>query len=266
MIAFCAALVAPAGAFAQGIRPSDAVSARLLPGWQTAQGTRMAALRVDLAPDWKTYWRVPGEAGIPPQFDLSASRNIASVRMHWPVPRVFDQAGMRSYGYFDRLILPMEFTPVDPQQPMHLEAEIAIGVCREICMPVTLDVAGDLSGAGADDAAITAALDQQPETGARAGLRGAHCTVSPVEGALEVTAYIDIPRIGNREIAVFEMPRADLWVSETDNHREGSRLTARAEVSGPGGAPASFDRSEMRITVLAGGRAVEIDSCPPPAG
>ena len=58
--------------------PEDVVQIEVLPGWQTASGTQMAAIRLTLAPGWKTYWRAPGEGGIPPAFGWAGSQNIAS--------------------------------------------------------------------------------------------------------------------------------------------------------------------------------------------
>ena len=70
-------------------------------GWQMQNGHHMAGLSLQLAPDWKTYWRAPGEAGIPPLFDWSGSTNVQSVRVHWPSPVVFHLNGMQTIGYHD---------------------------------------------------------------------------------------------------------------------------------------------------------------------
>jgi DsbC/DsbD-like thiol-disulfide interchange protein len=103
---------------AQNLHPSDVVQAELLTGWRTSDGTHIAALRLNLAEGWKTYWRVPGNAGIPPQLDWSGSQNVASVQTHWPQPAVFEQNGMYSIGYHDELVLPIEFTPIRADLPM----------------------------------------------------------------------------------------------------------------------------------------------------
>src|SRR6056297_1113481 len=89
---------APASAHAEAAMPADVVRAEVLPGWTTGAGTRMAALRLTLAPGWKTYWRAPGDAGIPPAFDWSGSRNLKGVAFHWPAPDVFQSYGIRTIG------------------------------------------------------------------------------------------------------------------------------------------------------------------------
>ena len=87
-----ALLAAPALATTQ----DDVLSAQLRPGWQMENGGHMAAVELQLAPGWKTYWRSPGDAGIPPTFDWSGSDNVRSVRIHWPAPLVFDANGMQT--------------------------------------------------------------------------------------------------------------------------------------------------------------------------
>jgi len=57
------------------------LSADLVAGRQGAQGGRTAGLVLDIAPGWKTYWRHPGAAGVPPQFDWSRSENLRSVQL-----------------------------------------------------------------------------------------------------------------------------------------------------------------------------------------
>ncbi|MEM9552608.1 MAG: protein-disulfide reductase DsbD domain-containing protein, partial [Pseudomonadota bacterium] len=77
----------------------DVVQVEVLDGGETAHGTVMTALRLTLADGWKTYWRAPGDAGIPPSFNWRGSRNVGEVAITWPTPQVFNDYGMRSIGY-----------------------------------------------------------------------------------------------------------------------------------------------------------------------
>ena len=131
--------------------PANILSATLREGWRTGAGTQMAALELKLAPGWKTYWRAPGEAGIPPEFDWSGSENIRAVAFHWPRPEVFDLNGMRTFGYHEALVLPVEISPADAGRPIAVKARIDLGVCNEICVPVSVSVAGELSPGAAPD-------------------------------------------------------------------------------------------------------------------
>ncbi|WP_436784953.1 protein-disulfide reductase DsbD domain-containing protein, partial [Streptomyces sp. URMC 126] len=67
---------------------------------------------------WKTYWRSPGDSGVPPQFDWSGAANVAQATPLWPRPEVIESGGERTLGYHDRLVLPIALTPAAPGQPM----------------------------------------------------------------------------------------------------------------------------------------------------
>lgn len=242
----------------------DVLRGRLLPGWKEADGRYMAAVSLDLAPGWKTYWRSPGDAGIPPVFDWSGSDNLGSVRIHWPAPEVIRQNGMESIGYLDRLTLPLEVTPLDPAKPVHLALNLALGVCHDICMPADLRLDADLDGPGARDGAIAAALAEAPLTGREAGVTGVSCAVEPIKDGLRVTARLDLPPQGSEETVVFETAEPDVWVSGAVADRQGPALEATADLVPPAGQPFALDRSGLVVTVLAQGRAVEIQGCPAP--
>ena len=105
---------------------------RLLPGWTQPDGSRVAALEVTLAEGWHTYWRAPGDAGVPPQFNWSGSRNLKSVTVRWPQPDVFSQDGLRTIGYHDTLVLPFIVTPKNAGKPVRLNGSFDLGVCKDI--------------------------------------------------------------------------------------------------------------------------------------
>ncbi|TKA98239.1 hypothetical protein FAZ78_02045, partial [Cereibacter changlensis] len=154
LVALSLALPIPAAATTQ----DEILRAAVLPGWRSDSGTHIAALRLTLAPGWKTYWRSPGDAGIPPLFDWAGSENVRSVRFHWPRPHVFDLNGMQSIGYKGELVLPLEVTAIDASQPIRLRANVELGVCRDICVPAALTLDAALPMQGAADAVIDAAL------------------------------------------------------------------------------------------------------------
>lgn len=260
--AVAALLALPPTASAQFLRPDDVVSAEILPGWRQADGTHVAALRLTLQDGWKTYWRVPGEAGIPPRFDWTGSRNVGSVRILWPRPETFDQNGFLGIGYDNALVLPLELTPREAGGRMTVQAVIDIGVCNDICMPVTLTLDATLGMGGRPDPRIQAALADRPETPAEAGVRGLHCTMDPTGSGLRVTASIDMPALGGDEVAVFETVAPDVWVEHGPTARDGGRLRAEAVFETASGAPVSLDRSGLSITVIGASRAVTMAGCP----
>lgn len=252
-------LLLPAAAIAQSL-PPDLVQARLLPGWQSQDGTRMAAFQIRLASGWKTYWRSPGDAGIPPSFDWKGSTNLKAVRFHWPVPDVFETAGMQTIGYHHELVLPIEVVPVDPSRPVHLQARVDMGVCRDICVPAEVALTADLTGRGAPDPAIQAALAHQP-TRSR---NKATCTLQPTADGLRVTARLNVPAQGPEEVVVMEPSDPFIWAAPATVQRQGGALTATSDLVASSGQAFGLDRSGLRLTVLGAGRAVEVTGCPAP--
>jgi len=241
--------------------PEDIVQLDVLPGWTTADGTHMAAIRLTLAPGWKTYWRAPGDAGIPPAFGWQGSQNIAAAQFHWPVPQVFDQNGMRSIGYAGQVVIPVELTPVRPGGPLQMAGEVDLGVCHDICVPVRLQFDAVLPAAGGRDAAIVSALVDQLLTEAEAGVGTVTCTLATSEAGLWLTATLTLPSTGGDEVVVIETADPQVWVSEAATSRAGGTLTATAELVHATGGAITLDRSALRITVLGRDRAVDITGC-----
>ena len=241
---------------------ADAVQTRILPGWQQADGTLMAGIEITLAPGWKTYWRAPGDAGIPPLFDWSASRNLGGVSVDWPTPQVFDQNGMRTIGYHERVVLPLAVAPRKPGAPVRLSGTIDIGICRDVCVPVRIEIGEDLTGATTrPDPAIAAALAERPFSAAEAGLSNASCTVAPSEDGLSLRAEFALPSTGGPEMAVVETGDPMIWASEPRITRQGKRLVAEFDLMHASGGPFAVDRSALRFTILGQKHAVDVRGC-----
>ena len=257
---FLLASAAPLGAMTQ----DELLQAGLLPGWRMESGNHMAGLSLKLAPGWKTYWRRPGEAGIPPMFDWSGSQNVASVKVHWPSPVMFRTNGMRTVGYHDGVVLPLEVVPKVAGQPIHLKARVDMGICKDICMPAEVVVSADLPMPGVDSGEIRAALKSRPAGSDQAGVGQVACAVEPIADGLRLTATVEIAAGRGEENVVFEPADPSIWVSDSQTARAGAVLTSVVELVPDSGAPFALDRSALRLTVLGGGRAVEINGCPAP--
>jgi DsbC/DsbD-like thiol-disulfide interchange protein len=242
----------------------DVLSAILRPGWQMDSGAHMAAMDMTLAPGWKTYWRSPGEAGIPPSFDWSGSTNVKSVHIHWPAPSVFETNGMQTIGYHDRLLLPIEVVAVDPSMPVKLQVSVDLGVCDEICLPANLALIADLMPPGAPDEGIRSALKTLATSALDAGVTTVSCVVDPIADGLRLTARMRLPDPGSPEVVAFETADPAVWVSEAVTQREGGELVTMTELVPPDGAPFALDRSGVVMTILSQGRAIEVRGCPAP--
>lgn len=267
LTAMAVLLLSPAQAPAQtpgpseGHSPEDVVQIELLEGWRRADGSHMAGLLVRLAPGWKTYWRAPGEAGIPPHLQLRARNGLLATQIHWPVPEVFDSNGMRSIGYSSDVIFPLELTLAEGTGAFRLAGRIDLGVCHDICMPVSINLRGTLPAGGRPDPSIAAALANRPLSGSEAGAGRVTCAVTPIRDGLRVVASIPLPRQGREETVVFELPDPAIWISEATVDRHGGTLTATADIVPPDAGPFAMDRSSLRMTVLADDAAVELRGC-----
>ena len=255
----CLALATATPAFAGPF--DDLAQIEVIPGWETPSGTHMTAMRITLRPGWKTYWRAPGDGGIPAQLTWTGSQNITAAQFHWPTPVVFNQDGMQSIGYYDSLVLPIELTQADADAPTRIAGQITIGVCEDICVPVTMPFAADLPADGRRDGAITASLLNQPFQAQEAGVQGATCSISPAADGLTVTATLTMPPAGQREAVVIEAGNPEVWVSQADITRTGNQLQATVDMVHATSSSFALDRSAIRITVLGSDHAVDVQGC-----
>lgn len=256
------ALPLPALADAPASVQAGAVRASLLPGWRLPNGDHMAALHLELADGWKTYWRSPGDAGIPPVFDWRASRNLQGVAVSWPSPHVFWQSGMRSVGYKHEVILPLRLRLKDGKADAHLSGTIDIGVCNDVCLPQRIEVSTDLPAAKAKpDPRIAAAMADMPFGPRDAGITRVNCAVAPAQRGLGLTVSMDMPGATGDEETVIEFRDPDLWVADPETSVQSGRLVAQTRVAHNGRTAFALDRSSMTITVLGGRLPVEIRGC-----
>jgi DsbC/DsbD-like thiol-disulfide interchange protein len=235
----------------------------LRPGWRMSDGSHMAALHLVLDPGWKTYWRAPGDVGIPPQFDWASSQNITSITPNWPTPEVFFEQGMRSVGYMQEVIIPLHMMSGDANADMYLSGEMMIGVCKDICIPAHLSFEATLPPTTTrPDPTIAAALTDRPSTAKEAGVQSIKCRIEAGDnGELALHTAITLPAIGGTEYVVVEAGNPHVWVAEPDSHREGNTLYASTRLMHVDGNSFALNRSELRFTVIGASQAVDILGC-----
>ncbi|MEM9967455.1 MAG: protein-disulfide reductase DsbD domain-containing protein [Pseudomonadota bacterium] len=238
------------------------ITGEILAGWQRPDGTRMAAIRLTLASGWKTYWRAPGDGGIPPEFDWSKSVNLRGTQLHWPTPTIFQQAGMQSYGYEGELILPITLIPRRSGRAMNIEVSIDMGVCREICIPHQMELSAIIDDANmTPNANIAAALAARPYSAQEAGVGATQCQLRPNGSGLEIEVRVNLPSTGGKEVVVLEPGQNGLWVGQMTSSRSGKTLVATGDLVSEQGGSIFLDRSAVTITVLGQRRTVEIVGC-----
>lgn len=116
--------------------------------WGKRKPSLVAGIHVTLDEGWKTYWRNPGDAGLPPNFDWSRSTNLKSAKVLWPAPVRFHDSAGTSYGYKKEVVFPVLVEPVNPGKPVELKLSMEYAVCADICIPVEakLEVISGKSG------------------------------------------------------------------------------------------------------------------------
>ena len=233
---------------------------RLLAGSRSG-GVLLGGIAIQLQDGWKTYWRTPGDSGVPPRFDFSKSDNVEAVTVLWPAPMKFDDgAGGFSLGYKKQVVLPLRIVAKNNDKPVTLRAAISYAVCEKICIPV--EATSELtfsSVASTEDGNLAAALDSVPKP-TNIG-DAAPVTIRDVrrEGAKLVLVDVSAPE--SKDVHLFvEGPTPD-WALPIPkllgNSPPGVKRFA-FELDGlPPGAKA--DGAALKLTLVGGERAYEFN-------
>ena len=99
-----------------------------------AEGHIRAALQIEPQPGWITYWREPGQSGIPPQVTLAPESGVTLERTSYPTPKQITVGNIQEIGYDAPVTLPLDFK-VEGKVPAKLELTAFIGLCKDICIP-----------------------------------------------------------------------------------------------------------------------------------
>ena len=246
------------------VRASDhsPVSVEILQGWELADGRRVVAIKLLLEDGWKTYWRAPGDSGIPPLFSWNGARNIAQMQITWPQPKVFDDGGVRSIGYKKQLVIPLHIAPKRDDKPVRLKGRMDIGICSDICAPYTLKFDAKLEDVGSvPTPEIASALASAPFSASEAGVKAATCRLTPTNDGMQIEARVTVPSAGGHEETVIEAGQDTIWVSEPVTTRKGDQLVAVSQIFHSSGTSFSVNRSAVRITILGSNHAIDIRGC-----
>jgi DsbC/DsbD-like thiol-disulfide interchange protein len=233
---------------------------RLLAGSRSG-AVLMGGIAFQLEPGWKTYWRTPGDSGVPPRFDFSKSENIEAVTVLWPAPMKFDDgAGGYSLGYNNQVVLPLRIVAKSADKPVTLRADINYAVCEKLCIPV--EASAELaitSVASTEDSALFAALDTVPKP-ANVGDPNP-LTIRDVKREGKSTVLVDVAAPDTRAVDLFvEGPTPDwaLPVPKLVKHSPPGVKRFAFELEGlpPGTNPAG---AALKLTLVGGDRAYEFN-------
>ena len=110
---------------------------RLVSGTVDLDGkpTLLAGVQLRMNSGWKTYWKNPGDSGVPPSFDWSGSKNLKHAEVLYPAPHRFADANGTAIGYDDEVVFPVKLTPEREDKPIELKLAFAYGLCKDLCIP-----------------------------------------------------------------------------------------------------------------------------------
>ena len=233
---------------------------RLLAGSRSG-AVLLGGIAFQLQPGWKTYWRTPGDSGVPPRFDFSKSENIEAVTILWPAPTKFDDgAGGHSLGYKNQIVLPLRIVAKNADKPVTLRADINYAVCEKLCIPVEANTElAFASVASTEDSALFAALDTVPKPASIGDPNP--LTIRDVKRDGKSSVLVDVATPDAREVNLFvEGPTPD-WALPVPTLLEPSppgvkRFSFELDGLPPGAKP---EGAALKLTLVGGDRAYEFN-------
>ncbi len=240
-------------------------SARLIAAKAQGEGAARVlrgGIEIRLKPGWKTYWRYPGDSGVPPTIDLSKSDNVKSVTILWPAPMRFDDgAGGQSIGYKNAVVLPLHVSPADPAKPVVLRLAMDYGACEKLCVPARARAELRLGASGAHEDAVATAEKRVPvKSTIGSGAPLAVTAVRRESSGGKPRVIVDVAAPAGSSVDLFaEGPSPD-WALPLPEPAKDAPAGVRRfafEIDGlpPGAKP---EGAQLRLTAVAGERAVEI--------
>jgi DsbC/DsbD-like thiol-disulfide interchange protein len=164
---------------------SNGSKVRLVSGTVELDGTPalIAGVQLRMNSGWKTYWKNPGDSGVPPSFDWTGSKNLKQADPLYPAPHSFAEANGTAIGYDDEVVFPVKLTPEREGEPIELKLAFSYGLCKDLCVPndVSLDLVLSPAIGKGDAALIESFLARVPKQ----GKKGLLPEVSAVEAKLD---------------------------------------------------------------------------------
>ena len=235
-----------------------------------------------MAPQWKIYWRAPGDAGYPPTIDWSGSSNLAGVEVAWPVPQRYTIFGLTTYVYQDTIVLPLTVKPRKPGAPVALRGHVNYLLCDQICIPYEAALSLDLPAGEAKPTDFAQMIDRfeskvprkVTDANGALGLKIersllTRAVVQSVEGSdgatLEILARSAVPFV--KPDVLVEGPSQMSFGAPQVHLSEGNTLALlRVPVSLAGSQRSLTAQPKLTLTLIDGGRAVEQDIIPQAGG
>jgi DsbC/DsbD-like thiol-disulfide interchange protein len=259
----CAADAADASSWDGDARSAMRLVAGSSPG---ARGALRAGVEIRLATGWKTYWRYPGDSGVPPAFDFSKSENVKSVSILWPAPHRFTDEGSTSIGYQGDVMFPAQVVAKNPNRPATLRLTLDYAICEKLCVPAKGEATLELSSKPSPhDSRLAAAELEAPKEArvdATASFGIAAVRLEPGQPHPRVVVEIAAPATTALDLFV-EGPTPD-WALPLPEPIPGAPPGRRRFAFDLDGAPPGVDAvgARLRFTLVSAGNAVDVTAVP----
>jgi DsbC/DsbD-like thiol-disulfide interchange protein len=226
--------------------PVKAARMRLIAAAGVAQGIYHAAAVIETAPLAITYWRQPGEAGVPPRFSFEGSENLASAEVLYPSPSRLEEGGSEAFGYRGGTAFPIHVTPRDANLPTRLKLTADFAVCEAICIPVRATADLVLPRSGMDEGANALVEAADARVPAILGPRdfAAKAMIAPKKGAVKPTWTLSWKDAAGLVDVFVEAPEGYYFETQKANEHE----FALVAVEMPSNAPAK--PVDVRLTAV----------------
>jgi DsbC/DsbD-like thiol-disulfide interchange protein len=226
-----------------------------------------AGVEIRLKDGWKTYWRYPGDSGVPPALDFSTSQNVKAVTVRYPAPMRFpDGAGGNSIGYKGVVILPLHVVAQDASKPVTLRLKLDYAACEKLCVPAEAKLELVLNGAeSANETALGAAEARVPKTAEIGGagtpaIRGVRREAASGKQSSKPRIVVDVAAPAGAPVVLFAEGPTAQWALPLPEPVAGApagvqRFAFELDGLPPGEKP---DGAILRITAVSGDNAVEV--------
>lgn len=233
-----------------------------LNGWRDTDGYHYGAIKIELEDGWKTYWRSPQGAGIPPILVMHQAHNITDVQIMYPRPNLYWEFGEQVLGYTDGVTFPIRFKLDDVDDVAALQSELMFGVCKDVCVPMEFNFAAQLS---ADDSQgtqeIRSALADGPKRAETVGAGMTSCQIIPDDQSYTLSADLKWSSSESPVFAVVEYPNDAFWVTPVETHMSNGALGLKATVKYYGTGSGFLQRDAIRVSILTDSYLVEFRGC-----
>ncbi|HEV2804889.1 MAG TPA: protein-disulfide reductase DsbD domain-containing protein [Chthoniobacterales bacterium] len=193
-----------------------------------------AGLLLHMVPNWHTYWKFPGDAGIPTELNWKLPEGWKVAEIQWPIPLKLNEPGdIQIYGYHDEVLLLQEMTPPASLSgsTVQLVAEASWLVCEKICIPGSANLKLELpvaaQNSGANDEIFSRYRRRLPQSWPETNVARANWQ----RNASELQLTVESAALANYPAAdFFPVPEPSVVVGHPKAERTGAKITFRIPI------------------------------------